>query len=190
MLIGFLTIFRFREKNTWLHFNLVCDLLWNRCTAKWNCSVHNKILWHSTFTQPISGTVERHKIESKPCLVVYLSRIKVNRKNIVGGGRGRGSESKGWRGKIGNQSTVLSSIVAVSFFSDLSCITDKIVDAPHLELYLKSTSGRRDGFGFNLLFRLEMNISCRECGQDNISKLSSRYITSWSSPRWNIAVGV
>ena len=88
MLIGFLTIFRFREKNTWLHFDLVCDLLWNRCTAKWNCSVHNKILWHSTFTKPISGTVERHKIESKSCLVVYLSRIKVNRKNIVGGGGG------------------------------------------------------------------------------------------------------
>ena len=84
MLIGFLTIFRFREKNTWLHFDLVCDLLWNRCTAKWNCSVHNKILWHSTYTKPISGTVERHKIESKSCLVVYLSRIKVNRKNIVG----------------------------------------------------------------------------------------------------------
>ena len=84
MLIGFLTIFQFREKNTWLHFDLVCDLLWNRCTAKWNCSVHNKILWHSTFTKPISGTVERHKIESKSCLVVYLSRIKVNRKTLWG----------------------------------------------------------------------------------------------------------
>ena len=85
--------------------------------------------------------------------------------------RGRGGEG-------GSESEGLRVIVTVSFFSDLSCITDKIVDAPHLELYLESTSGRRDGLGVNLLFRFEMNISCRECGQDNISKLRSRYITS------------
>ena len=105
----------------------------------------------------------------------------MNRKNIVGGGRG--SESKGWRGKIGNQSTVLSSIVAVSFFSDLSCISDRIVDAPYLERQLESTSGRGDSFRVNMLFRFEMNISCIECEQDNISKLRSHSITSLSSPR-------
>ena len=135
------------------------------------------------------GRLNVIKLKVNPVSSFIYLESKWTEKTLWGGG-GRGSESKGWRGKIGNQSTVLSSIVAVSFFSDLSCITDKIVDAPHLELYLKSTSGRRDGFGFNLLFHLEMNISCRECGQDNISKLSPRYITSWSSPRWNIAVGV
>ena len=108
----------------------------------------------------------------------------------MGGGGGEGgSESKGLRGKIGlsQQSFTFSAVTSQQFcrrlwlyrfFSDLSCITDRIVDAPHLERHLESTSGRGDSFRVNMLFRFEMNISCIECEQDNISKLRSCYITS------------
>ena len=70
---------------------------------------------------------------------------------------------------------------------DLSCIIDKIVNAWHLQRYRESTSGRRDGFRVNLLFRFEKNI-WKECEQDNILNLRSWFITS--VPWWNTAMSI
>ena len=120
----------------------------------------------------------------------------------VGGGRESGSrsESKGRGDKIGLPQNNFAFWVVTSqqfcrrlwlyLFLDLSCIADKIVRASHLERYVECKSGRRDGFGVNLLFRFEKNISYIECEQDNILNLRSRFIASWSGPRWNIAVSV
>ena len=61
-----------------------------------------------------------HEIENKPRFVVHLSRIKVNRKTLWGGGE-RGSESKGLRGKIGlsQQSFTFSAVTSQQFCSRL-----------------------------------------------------------------------
>ena len=59
-----------------------------------------------------------HEIENKPRFVVHLSRIKVNRKTLWGGGGGeRGSDCKGLRGKIGlsQQSFTFSAVTSQQF---------------------------------------------------------------------------